>query len=107
MLRTHPTFPDLHQVKCLGIGARGRFELGFNSFLQTFGQTAPPQADSPCRYDSLPYPLFYDRSWLRVTRQRACVRRTPQSSRGHYLPSGGGQEQGRQNWEFHPTIVKR
>lgn len=49
--------------------------------------TLPSQPNSPCRYDSLPYPLFYVHSWLQGRRQHACAQRTPRSSMDHYLPS--------------------
>lgn len=51
--------------------------------------TLPSQPNSPCRYDSLPYPLFYAHSWLRVRPLRAYAQRTPQSSMDRYLPSEG------------------
>lgn len=39
-----------------------------------------PSPDSPWSYDSLPYQVFSDHSWLQLWQWHVCVHRTPQSS---------------------------
>lgn len=51
----------------------------------------PTLPHSPCRYDSLPYPLFSFHSWLPMRQQHACGHRTPQSSTDHFQLSVNGK----------------
>lgn len=51
----------------------------------------PTHPNSPCRHDSLPYPLFSFHSWLPMRQQHACGHRTPQSSMDHFQPSVNGK----------------
>lgn len=76
----------------------------------------PTHPHSPCRHDSLPYPLFSFHSWLPMRQLHACGHRTPQSSTDHFRPSVNVKTRlilsSQQEWQFvhcrwqePPTVV--